>query len=136
MSYTSILKVLLHRSYKLICHQSEKSNLILSYSFCWTVTLVCILFAVKFVIILAFSPHKKIKRTNRNTTKTPLSKWKMLQLIQILQPKTYKLMWQEYDWWHLNSLINECLNNFFTFIFISDMLVCKTYFVSITCSLN
>ena len=29
----------------------------------------------------------------------------MLKLIQILWQKSYKLMWQEYDWCHLNNII-------------------------------
>ena len=52
----------------------------------------------------------------------------MLKLIEILRQKTYKLMWQEYDRCHLNNIINEYLNFFF---FIGDMLVFKTYIVSL-----
>ena len=51
----------------------------------------------------------------------------MLKLIEILRQKTYKLMWQEYDRCHLNNIINEYLN----FFFIGDMLVFKTYIVSL-----
>ena len=42
----------------------------------------------------------------------------------ILKKKTYKLMWQEYDWWYLNNI--WCLNQFF---FIGDMSISKTYAV-------
>ena len=56
------------------------------------VTLVCKLFVVKFVINLAFSPHKK-------------TVWKMLKPIQILGKKIYKLIWQEYDQCYLNNII-------------------------------
>ena len=54
----------------------------------------------------------------------------MLKLIQILQKKTYKLMWQEYHWCHLNNIINKCLNTFY--LFIGNTIVCKTHIVSIT----
>ena len=44
--------------------------------------------------------------------------------------KTYKLMWQEYDWWNLNNI--WCLNHFFL---IADMSISKTYAVEFVMSL-
>ena len=37
--------------------------------------------------------------------------------------KNYKLMQQKYDWYHLNNIINECLNQIF--FFTCNMLVVR-----------
>ena len=58
-----------------------RSNSILIYSFVEVsliATSICNIFEVTFV----FSPKQKLW-INRNTTQSPLSKWKMLKLIQI-----------------------------------------------------
>ena len=34
----------------------------------------------------------------------------------LMTKKTYKLMWQEYVQFHLNNILNKCLNNFFLLV--------------------
>ena len=59
-------------------------SLILLLKYYLIATSVYKLFVIKFVVTLAFS---KIKN-KKNTTQSPLSEWKMIKLIQILQQKT------------------------------------------------
>ena len=107
--------------------------------------IVCKFFVVKFVVILPFSlhthTHTHTKRINRNSTQLPLSEWKMLKLLHILQKKKIYIyiyiqidvtrIWlvpvKQYNKWHVMTLLNK--------FFLLVTLVYKTYIVKFEVSL-
>ena len=76
-----MLQILLHRAYKLMCHQLPKTNsnihsLVVEVHFInfhCHITLICKLYVVKLVVALAFSPillvrKKETKRAYKNVS--------------------------------------------------------------------
>ena len=84
-----IWQILSYKSYKLICHQSQKVTEIFIYLYCLSSTnhiviiSVCKYFVIKFIVNLAFFSSKKLKNNKITTNFTQKLMWYRMRLVPL-----------------------------------------------------